>query len=203
MKIDLSLVKYLEDNSQLERFMGEYEELHERDEEGKAYANTIGGCLGIAHDLNRKKVPYCIIGGLAVAFHLHQVNHAAFLQWRGTSDIDILADKKSAERTLREFGYDFREAQYGKAGAKSGIYVYAKDDNGESLSLGLRQKVEDKTGRNIAPKLLGSATVVDVYSIPIRVPMIRDLVAMKLHANRTKDREDIKRLREYYKGLKL
>lgn len=203
MKIDLSLIKHLAHNEQLERFMQEHDSLHNRDDKGKAYANTIGGCLGIAHDLNRKNIPYCIIGGLAVAFHLHQVNHDAFLQWRGTSDIDILANKKVAERTLGEFGYDFREPKYGKKGAKSGVYIYAKDDNGESLSLGLRQEVEDKTGRNIAPKLLGSATVVDVYSVPIRVPMIRDLVAMKLHANRAKDREDIKRLREFYKGLKL
>ena len=203
MRISLPLVKYLTEHSQFERFMDEYETLHSRDEKGKFYANTIAGCLGIAHDLNSQKIPYCIIGGLAVAFHIHQVDHDAFLKWRGTSDIDLLVQKSAAEKILRDEGYAFRDVKRGKKGAMNGIYDYAKDDNGEHLVLGLREHIEDQSGKDITHKLLSGATNVDVYSIPVKVPMIRDLVDMKCFANRLKDRDDIKLLRSYYKGLKL
>jgi predicted nucleotidyltransferase len=88
-------------------------------------------------------------------------------------------------------------------GSLNGVYEYAKDENGESLSLGLRETVHDRHNSDIAKKLLRSATSIDLYSVPVRVPMIRDLVAMKRHANRPKDRSDIKLLKTFYPGVKV
>ncbi len=203
MKISTSLTSHLETNNQFKGFWREYKSLHSRDSTGQKYANTIAGCMEIVHDLNEKKIPYCILGGLAVAFHLHQVDHNAFLKWRGTSDIDLLVAKKVVGGILRKNDYTYRQVLRGLKAAKQGVYDYVKDDNGETLVLGLRESIQNKKGKDITNKILNNSSLVDVYSVPIRVPMIRDLVQMKRFANRAKDREDIKLLRQKYKGLKL
>lgn len=204
MKFSVNLIKHLKENEQFDKFWAEYDSLHSR-AQTKAYANTVAGCLEIVHDLNDRGIPYCMIGGLSVAFHLHQVNHDAFLNWRGTSDIDILAPKSAIESVLKANGYAYKQIRRGMPGARTGIFDYVKDDNGESLTLGLRQAVEDERDRDITGRLLGSlhSTAVDVYSIPVRVPSIRELIAMKRAANRGKDRDDIKLLKAAYKGLKI
>lgn len=97
----------------------------------------------------------------------------------------------------------YRQTRNRLAGAKTGVYDFAKDDDGETLVLGLREKIEDKSDKDITQKTLKHSATVDVYSVPIRVPMIRDLVAMKRAANRAKDRSDIAVIRKTYADLKL
>jgi hypothetical protein len=132
---------------------------------------------------------------------VHQVDHDAFLKWRGTSDVDILVQKAHAEKALGKMHYQFRGRMPEKAGAESGIYTYVKDENGETLTLGLREAVTDASKRDITERLLRTATTVDVYSVPVRVAFMRELIRMKQFANRPKDRGDIKLLKRYYPGL--
>ncbi len=205
MKLSMSLIKHLEDNSEWEHFRREYDALHGTGEDGKDYANTVAGCLEISHDLNHRNIPYCILGGLAVAFHLHQVDHDAFLTWRGTSDIDLLAPKNNdVVGVLNSNGYTYRNSKSGMRGVtgKGKVFDYVKDDNGENLIVGLRSGVEVR-GKAVTERLLGShSTLVDLYSVPVRVPMVRDLIAMKQYANRKKDRLDIIELRKMFPGIR-
>ena len=153
----------------------------------RPYANSIIGCLELSHRLNEAGNLYLIIGGLAVACYVRQVNYEGFLKWRGTNDIDILVlNKDYGERALRNCGYEFRQLLKNKGGAIGPIYVYAREDNGETLVVGLRTGIKS-VNKDITSYLLKNATKVDLWGVPINVPMIRDLVAMKRDANRPKD----------------
>lgn len=111
MRFSDKLIGHLKTNGQFDQFWRGYDGLRSRGKDGRAYANTIAGCMEIAHELNDKKISYCVLGGLAVAFHLRQKDNNAFLNWRGTSDIDLLAAKKVVEGILRENGLQTNEKQ--------------------------------------------------------------------------------------------
>jgi hypothetical protein len=85
-----------------------------------------------------------------------------------------------------------------KPGSVGPIFNYTKDDNGETTIVGLREGIELAT-RDITNKLYSNSTVVGLYSVPLRVPSIKELVALKRDAARTKDNQDIKDLRKHFK----
>lgn len=203
MKFSDKLIAHLRENRQLKRFRQEYRSLYDKNADSRAYGNTIAGCMEIAQRLDEEQIPYCVLGGLAVAFYQHQIDHEAFLIARRTSDIDLLVERKAVEGILREEGYEFSQVRRGMKGAKAGVFDFTRISNGEHLVVGLRESVEDRKGRDITNKVLQHAGTVDVYSIPIRIPTIRELIAMKRFANRTKDREDIRLLKKLFRGLKL
>ena len=194
-KISIHLVNELRIQGQFDRFMDAYNKIHGTDRE---YANTILGCLEISNSFNKEEKPYLIIGGLAVMAYLYQVNSNAIFEWRGTNDIDILANKGTAEGILKGADYGFRERLPQKPGSVGSIYVYAKEDNGETTVVGLREGVEHKD-RDITNRLLSNSTAIGIFSIPVRVPSLSDLEKLKRAANRSKDREDLRELRKSFK----
>jgi len=193
MKISEDLINHLEKVGTWEDFRLEYNIIHKKD---PAYANTIAGMLEIARGLNKIKRKYLIIGGLAVASYLHQGDICAFREWRGTSDIDLLADKKIAESILKKADYSFAQTQKGKIGIIGRLYDYTKEDNGETTVVGLREKIMGENGRDITDYLLNHRSIIPVHGVHVSVPQLRDLVKMKRFANRKKDREDVKILKK-------
>jgi predicted nucleotidyltransferase len=124
------------------------------------------------------------------------VDPAAFQNWRGTSDIDLLVSNRDvAEKVLRHSDYNFKQTQNSKEGMIGRLYDYVKQDNGEITVVGLRTGLCDKSGKDITKRLLGHHAIVPVQGIGISVPRLKDLIEMKQWANRKKDREDIKTLR--------
>lgn len=177
----------------LDGFLSEYETIHK---ENPAYANTFAGMLEIARGLNELEEPYLIIGGLAVASYLHQMDSKAFENWRGTDDIDLVVpNKKIAEKVLRYADYEFRQAQNGLPGVGGRLYDYAKEDNGETTVVGFREKVIDKTKKDVTRKLLNHRAQIPVHGIRVSVPQLKELAEMKKWANREKDRADRKTLK--------
>lgn len=199
--ISMSLIKELEKNGVWDSFRGEYDALHKRD---RTYANSIVGCMELAHHLNSYEVPYFVIGGLAVAMYVHQVDHEGFLKWRGTDDIDLVVPNlDDGKKALVHCGYRFMNRYNAKEGSTGPIYNHVRDENGETIVAGLRTGVSDLPGRDITRELLKNVGRVDLWSIPVQVPAVRALTEMKKFANRAKDRADIKLLRIHYAGIKL
>ncbi len=195
-KISMDLVNELRRQGQLEKFMKIYTKIHEGKD--RKYANTILGCLEIAHSFNKKREPYLIIGGISVMTHLEQSDPEYIFKWRGTDDIDLLANKKKASGILMGADYKLKQPINNKKGAIGPVYVYAKEDNGETTVVGLRKGIS-LNKKDITRKLLENSTVGGLFSIPIRIPPVEDLVSLKRAANRSKDREDIRALKEFYK----
>lgn len=188
MKLSTELINYLEEMGTWDSFRREYNKIHEKNPQ---YANTFAGMLEIARGLNVINAPYLIIGGLAVASYIHQLDNGAFRNWRGTSDIDLLVpDKKVAEGVFNSANYRFKQSQTTKQGMVGRLYDYVKEDNGEITVVGLRLGLTDKTGKNITNKFLNRSAMIPVHGVRVSVPQFKDLVYMKKWANRAKDRTD-------------
>lgn len=199
MKISKKLEKHLKKVKTWRGFVEEYNIIHKKK---PSYGNTFAGMLELARDLNERNVSYLIIGGLAVASYVHQGSDKAFREWRGTTDIDLLASKKEAERALINADYEFGQAQRGKPGIIGKLYDYVKQDDGETTVVGLREKVQGRSGKDITNSLLNHKTMIPVHGVHIYVPRLKDLFEMKKWANRTKDRKDLKVLKKLMKALK-
>ena len=196
MKFSVELIDHLEKVGSWNSFREEYQALHEKD---PAYANTFGGMLEICRGLNIRETSYLIIGGMAVASYLHQADSHAFRDWRGTSDIDLMVpDKKLAEEVLNFADYKFRQTYPSKIGMKGKLYNYAKDNQGETIVVGLREGIVNSSGKDITNKLLNHAAIIPVHGVRIAVPQWKDLISMKRFANRKKDREDLNFLKTVF-----
>ena len=195
MKLSMDLIKHMERAGSWKDFRRDYDIIH--DEKGnKSYANTFAGMLEISMGLDVLGEDYLIIGGMAVAAYLYQVDPQAFRNWRGTDDIDLLViDKGIAERVLKSADYEFRGVLNNKPGVIGQLFDYAKEDNGETTVVGLRAGVADGTGKDITRKLLNHRAIIPVHGVQVAVPQLRALVEMKRSANRAKDREDIKTIK--------
>jgi len=196
-RISIELMNELRKMHQLDSFLKTYSFIHD-EQNRRQYANTLSGLLEIADGFNQKRTPYVVIGGLAVMAYTAQGNpdKGIITEWRGTDDIDLLSNKSDAEQILRSAGYKFGQRISGKKGTGC-IYNYIKNLNGEQAIVGLRENVELKN-RDITDKILANSTCVGIYGVPIRVPNMKDLIALKLDANREKDRKDVKELRKVY-----
>jgi predicted nucleotidyltransferase len=196
MKLSVRLINHLNRKGTFNDFLSEYNTIHEKD---PAYANTFAGMLEIAKGLGELGQDYLIIGGLAVASYLHQMDDKAFQNWRGTSDIDLLVpDRNVAEKILLYSDYHFKQVQHSKEGMIGNLYDYVKQDNGEPTVVGLRMGLCDKSKRDITRKLLIHQAIIPVHGVGVAVPRIRDLIEMKRWANRSKDRSDIKTLKSMF-----
>ncbi len=196
MKLSINLINSLTKSGTWEDFLNEYNGIHAKN---PAYSNTYAGMLEICKGLNDLKEDYAIIGGLAVASYLHQMDDKAFQSWRGTSDIDLLVpNRDAAEKILLYSEYKFKQTQNSKEGMIGRLYDYVKQDNGEATVVGLRTGVCDKGERDITRKLLSHRAIIPVQGIGISVPQLKDLIQMKQWANRGKDRQDVKTLRSMF-----
>jgi hypothetical protein len=194
MKVSMDLINYLTQRDTWNDFLSEYNAIHNKN---PAYANTFAGLLEIAKGLSDLREDYLVIGGLAVASYLHQMDNRAFQNWRGTVDIDLLVpNRDAAEKVLLSSDYKYKQVQHSKEGVIGGVYDYVKQDNGESTVVGLRTGLCDTSKRDITRKLLNHRAIIPVHSVGIAVPQLKDLIQMKRWANRKKDREDIRILKE-------
>lgn len=196
MKLSMNLINSLTQKDTWEDFLSEYNTIHKKI---PAYANTFAGMLEISKGLDDLKSDYLMIGGLAVASYLHQMNDQVFRVWRGTTDIDLMVPNRDiAEKVLRDSGYLYTGVQNSKEGMIGRLYDYVKQDNGETTVVGLRMGLCDPSGRDITHKLLNHHATIPVHGIGIAVPRIKDLMEMKKWANRNKDRRDIKTLKSMF-----
>ena len=192
----MNLINHLTHQGTWKDFLSEYNAIHQKT---PAYANTFAGMLEIAKGLNDLGEDYLVIGGLAVASYLHQMNDQAFRTWRGTADIDLLVpDRDIAEKVLTYSDYHFSQTDKTKEGMIGKLYTYAKQDNGETTVVGLRTGLRDPAGRDITRKMLMHHATVPVYGVGVAIPRIKDLLDMKGQANRKKDRQDIKTLKSMF-----
>ena len=199
MKLSIDLINYLEEKGTWDSFRSEYNEIHKKD---PLYANTFAGVLEIARGLNTENIPYLVIGGLAVASYLHQVDNSAFRNWRGTSDIDlVVSDKKIASRILNSADYKFKQSQPNKQGMVGRLCDYVKQDDGEITVVGLRTGIRDKTGRDVTNKFVKNSAKIPVHGVQISVPKLKDLIYMKRWANRGKDKSDIRTLKKIFSNI--
>lgn len=194
-RISIELINELRKRHQLDSFLKDYSAIHDG-QNRRQYANTLSGLLEMADGFDKKRTPYVVIGGLAVMAYTTQGNPNTVVEWRGTDDIDLLAKKQDAEQILRATGYKFGQRITGKKGTGH-LYNYIKNLNGEQAIVGLRESVELKN-KDITDRILTNSTVVGIYGVPIRVPSVKDLVALKTDANREKDRKDIAALKKFY-----
>ncbi len=137
---------------------------------------------GLLKSLNAQRVQYVIIGATAFPTHGYA---------RATADIDILIKptKENARHTiaaLAQVGYDVSDLTVDEVLAKKILfrqYILATDIHpsavGATFETIWRNRVKDT-----------------VEGVPIFVASLDDLIKMKRAANRVKDREDLKVLRE-------
>lgn len=147
--------------------------------------------LKLADKLQQHKVPYCLVGGLAVVFHGVT---------RGTMDIDIiihinLKNLTNAELALKELGLvsrlpirakdlaEFRVEYIEKRNLIAWSFVNPKNPS-EVVDIIITHNSKDI--KTISMSLYGKK--IPVISKP-------DLIQMKLESGRPQDLEDVKALR--------
>lgn len=184
----------------LEQFLDHYRSICQRSDEtskNRAYANCLHQLLEIAprlHDLGRE---YVIVGGLVIPVHLYQTQPEHVINWRGTSDIDVLAQESEVADVLISLGYRRINgntwSKHGARGTTKPLVSYVHDSAYHQL-VQIREDVVI-AGKKKTHQIYRDAGELSFYRIPVRVPSIADMIAMKRDANRGKDREDIRLLR--------
>ena len=138
--------------------------------------------LDIVECLNGLRIPYVVIGAFAVSFHGVP---------RATNDSDAV---------IWLHGTDITEAALAQRISDAGFRAQVKLGDAEDPLLGVIT-VQDDFG-NMLDLILGirgldpaaSQRAVDTFLLdtPIRIAGIEDLIAMKLFAGGTQDREDVR-----------
>ncbi len=200
------LTKTLEDAlneaRELDNFRIDYDRISNREGnlvKNRDYANCLHQLLEIGARLNRDKKNYVVLGGLAILAHIYENNHEDIIDWRGTSDIDILAKESDLQKMLKEeLGYKKINgnlwASHGCNGTSKPLATYVNDAMRHIL-VQLRDDVLI-AGRDRTRYIYENSRKIKLYGIPINVPDINSLISMKREANRTKDREDIRALKD-------
>ncbi|MEO8376834.1 MAG: hypothetical protein ABI579_04120 [Candidatus Sumerlaeota bacterium] len=135
----------------------------------------------VAETLDLNKIPYAVIGGLAVRFYVGRVAPDAI---RGTRDVDLLMDKNDlphAAEALAALGFRFKHI--------AGIDFFAE---GNKVREGVHiikanQKVREEYA-TAAPDLSEVERSEQGYAV---IPL-RKLVEMKLNSYRDKDRTHLR-----------
>jgi len=201
-KLSKSLEDRLRKNKKLDMFLSDYKNICTRNEHVPAnskYAHCIHQLLELSNAFEKQNTKYVILGGLAVLAHAQDKNPLALLEWRGTEDVDLLADAEDIKVMLSGFGYRSEKALHNVRdgdGIEGRLYNFV--DSNYGVSIGLREGVKIGKAR-ITNGLYRDSQVIDFYGIPVKVPSIRHLISMKRAANRKKDRDDI----TYLKSLGL
>lgn len=147
----------------------------------------VGTLERIADRLSTEKIPYEVIGGMAVMVHVNRVDPSAV---RNTKDIDIMIHRRDLERVITvagPSGFTFRHAAGldmllppGETKARNAVHLIF---TGEMVMP--NQAVPNPPVR---PERL------DVHGIKVAVITVVDLVQMKLSSNRDIDRVHIRDL---------
>jgi hypothetical protein len=138
--------------------------------------------LDIADLLNELRIPYAVVGALAVSFHgmPRATNDADALIWlkgTGKSENDLTIFLEGA-------GYRIQSKSGGLGDPLSGVVVVEDShENRVDLLLGISGLTPEASGRVSTTSLLGAT---------IRVVGAEDLVAMKIFAGGPQDLEDVK-----------
>jgi hypothetical protein len=147
----------------------------------------VGTLERIAGPLAAEKIPYEVIGGMAVMVQVNRVEPSAV---RNTKDIDIMVHRPDLERikeVARRHGFTFRHAAgvdmllpYGETKARNAVHLVF---SGEKAAA--NQAVPNPPLR---PEYLS------VHDVEVAVIPVLDLVQMKLSNNRDIDRVHIRDL---------
>ena len=147
----------------------------------------VGTLERIAGPLASAKIPYEVIGGMAVMVQVDRVERSAV---RNTKDIDIMIHRADLERVKevgQQHGFTFRHA--------AGVDMLLPP--GETKALNAIRLVfsgkKNKTNQAVPNPPLRPEHL-SVHGIPIAVISVMDLVSMKLTNNRDIDRVHIRDL---------
>jgi hypothetical protein len=147
----------------------------------------VGTLERIAGSLAAEKIPYEVIGGMAVMIQVHRVDASAV---RNTKDIDIMIRRTDLERikaVAKQHGFRFRPSAGvdmllppGETKARSGVHLVF-------------------TGEKVRPNQALANPVLrpehlSVHGVEVAVIPVADLVRMKLSNNRDIDRVHIRDL---------
>jgi len=122
----------LERRESLGVFMRDYDRISQRDgslPKNRDYANCLHQLLEVALRLNSEDTQYVVVGGLAVLAHIGSAT-GDVVAWRGTSDIDLLAEGKDASPHLTGLGYRFLQGNTWArrpAGTSHPLLTYVND----------------------------------------------------------------------------
>jgi hypothetical protein len=156
------------------------------------FEERLFGLVEILHKVTdlftAEHIPYELIGGMAVAAHMEQVDRDAIML---TKDVDVMIHRSDLERVkqaAQRHGFHFRHTAgldmllYGeekKAG--KGVHLVF---SGESV------KANQAPNPPIAPERI------KIYGKEVLVVPVADLVRMKLNAFRDKDRVHVRAMDE-------
>jgi hypothetical protein len=169
--------------------------LHDAAEKGTLintlFEERLFGLLGtlerVARPLVAAKVPYELIGGMAVLLHVNRVEPSAI---RNTKDIDIMiqrADLERIEEVLQGHGFAF-----GDGDDVDGLTTLKEKIGTNAVHLVFS---EERTRANqAAPNPALRPEELSVYGLDVAVIPVLDLVSMKLANNRDIDRVHIRDL---------
>ena len=147
----------------------------------------VGTLEKIAGSLAAEKIPYEVIGGMAVMIQVHRVDPSAV---RNTKDIDIMIRRADLERikvVAERQGFKFRHSAgvdmllpRGETKARSGVLLVFSEEN--------VRPHQALPNPQLKPECLS------VHGVDVAVIPVLDLVRMKLSNNRDIDRVHIRDL---------
>ncbi len=190
----------------LEQFLDHYNRICQRSDESsknRAYANCLHQLLEITPRLHDHRREHVVVGGLVIPIHLYQIKPEEVVNWRGTSDIDVLAQESEIADILVSLGYRRINGNYwgrnGVRGTTKPLVNYVNDSAYHQL-VQIREDIVI-AGKKKTHQIYRDSQELPFYGVPVRVPSIADMIAMKRDANRGKDKEDIRSLREMQRIL--
>lgn len=196
-KLSALLEQRLSEAGTKDLFIDHYARICDRNEwtvKNRSYAETVKETMDIA--ARGERVPYVMLGGMAVLCYAYAQNPENVVSWRGTGDIDVLGNHKQLDAVLKASGFKpvlgNTWAQGGRGTTK--IWTYDKNESGHVLAQ-VREDViiagRDKTGQ-----IYESSIELPLYGVPVKVPGPELFIAMKRDAGRAKDKIDVALLRE-------
>jgi hypothetical protein len=156
------------------------------------FEERLFGLVEILHKVTdmftAEHVPYELIGGMAVAARMEQVDHDAVML---TRDVDIMIHRSDLERvqeTAPRHGFRFRHT------AGLDMLLYGEE---EKAVKGIHLVFSGETVKaNQAPNPPIAPERIRIYDEEVSVITLVDLVRMKLNAFRDKDRVHVRAMDE-------
>jgi len=139
-----------------------------------------GELIRLTEKLNEHKLPYAVIGGLAVAYHATA---------RATDDLDFLflaRDVGKVREVMHELGYLFESVPWTFQNTKLTVHRFSRFDGEQHMIVDVMISDEDRYAN-----IVDRAVVAQTAAGPIRFAAKEDLIWLKKFRNSKQDQADI------------
>jgi hypothetical protein len=215
MDINRDLEVKLREAGTYDRFVSDLEAIQSRpgdSKNNKKYAHCIVDFLEMAVRYESAGINYVTLGGIAVLAHRMQENPDMAVEWRGTDDVDMLAEyDKIMESDLipvmDSLGYQKPQVDNRQRNGIIGAlhnFTKVNTPTDKLVVVGMRRGIE-LFGKDFTQFAYENREQVDFYGIPVYVAGVADLISMKDYAARcgrskSKDKDDKKALKSILKA---